>query len=370
MQNSKRQELYDRVKRWLLLTVDAGDIANSLSNRSRRIFIINLFCLVGVLFTAPLGIMSLLRGHYVMGISLLCIAMLYLSNHLYLRKTRNYLFSANVILYPLYSLILLLVYSGGINGTGHVWVYCIPPVSLFLHGLKRGLLEVLVFLIALVLILYLPNAPFERYDYHPDLKSRIVYSFVLIAFLSVIYEYISSRFNHSLSELSKQLELAATTDPLTNLLNRRGVMQHFSERDWHSPAMLLLDIDHFKRINDQYGHDHGDAYLRLFAKTIETHLADYHCLISRWGGEEFVVILESEVEKMRVAEGLREEVSKLTMPIANDEVCTTVSIGVTVLKVGETISRAFNRSDNALYEAKLAGRNQVMFEKAGDETAT
>lgn len=240
----------------------------------------------------------------------------------------------------------------------------------FLHGLKRGLLEVLVFLIALVLILYLPNAPFERYDYHPDLKSRIVYSFVLIAFLSVIYEYISSRFNHSLSELSKQLELAATTDPLTNLLNRRGVMQHFSERDWHSPAMLLLDIDHFKRINDQYGHDHGDAYLRLFAKTIETHLADYHCLISRWGGEEFVVILESEVEKMRVAEGLREEVSKLTMPIANDEVCTTVSIGVTVLKVGETISRAFNRSDNALYEAKLAGRNQVMFEKAGDETAT
>ncbi|SBS34124.1 putative diguanylate cyclase YdaM [Marinomonas aquimarina] len=343
------------------MTLNAGAINHSFTNRSRRAFIINLFCLVGVLFTAPLGVLSLFKGNLLVGSSLLTIATIYTLNHLYLRSTRNYLFSANVILYPLYALMLYLVYSGGVNGTGHVWIYCIPPVSLFLHGLKRGLLEVFLFICALALILFYMDSPFNDLDYHPDLKSRIIYSFILIAFLSTIYEYISSRFNQSLQELSAKLELAATTDPLTGLLNRRGMEQQLEQQAWDAPAVLLMDVDHFKRINDEFGHEYGDEYLQRVAYSLEGLLSKYSCLISRWGGEEFMVVLEHPASMKDVAELLRRGIASAVLTTSlGANISTTISIGVTEAKVGESVIRALGRADKALYEAKDNGRNKVV----------
>lgn len=361
MPENKATSWHQRWKRWFSVTLNAGAINHSFTNSSRRAFIINLFCLVGVLFTAPLGALSLVKGNLLVGGSLLSIATIYTLNHLYLRRTKNYLFSANVILYPLYALMLYLVYSGGVNGTGHVWIYCIPPVSLFLHGLKRGLLEVFLFILALVFILFFIASPFDQLGYHPDLKSRIVYSFVLIAFLSTIYEYISSRFNQSLQELSSQLERAATTDPLTELLNRRGLEQQLKAKDWPAPSVLLLDIDHFKAINDQYGHDYGDAYLKLVAQSMSGFLVGQKSLLSRWGGEEFLLVLEHPGDHRRFADALRKSLSEVALATSTGKsITTTVSIGVTELKVGETILKAVGRADRALYKAKENGRNCVM----------
>lgn len=360
MPEYKKQPWHLIWKRWFSVTLNAGAINHSFTNSSRRTFIINLFCLVGVLFTAPLGILSLLQGNLLVGIALLVIATIYILNHLYLRRTRNYLFSANVILYPLYTLMLYLVYSGGVNGTGHVWIYCIPPVSLFLHGLKRGLLEVFVFILALIFILFVIPTPFDKLGYHPDLKTRIIYSFILIAFLSTIYEYISSRFNQSLQELSVKLEVAATTDPLTGLLNRRGLQQRFEALQWHAPALLLLDIDHFKRINDDYGHKYGDEYLVLFARTLEAFFPKQESLVSRWGGEEFLVVIEKVDNLKDMAEALREALKAITLSTGYDEnMSATVSIGVTHVGVGEDILKAISRADQGLYAAKNRGRNRV-----------
>lgn len=365
MPKSKAILWHRKWKLWFSTTLNAGEINHSFTNSSRRAFIINLFCLVGVLFTVPLGILSLAKGNFLVGTSLLTIAAIYTLNHLYLRLTKNYLFSANVILYPLYTLMLYLVYSGGVNGTGHVWIYCVPPVSLFLHGLKRGLLEVFLFILALIFILFFLDTPFDRLGYHPDLKSRIIYSFVLIAFLSTIYEYISSRFNQSLQELSVQLERAATTDPLTGLLNRRGLEQQLEQRDWAAPALLLMDVDHFKHINDEYGHEYGDDYLQLVAATLEEQLTKYPNLISRWGGEEFLVVLEQTASKMDVAESIRKEIARVHLMTQQGEpIKATISIGVTELKVGESVIRALNRADKALYEAKNSGRNKVVMTKS------
>ena len=350
-----------RWKLWFSKTLNAGAVNDSFSNTSRRAFIINLFCLVGVLFTGPLGLISLLKGNLLIGLGLLSIASIYSLNHLYLRKTKNYLFSANVILYPLYALMLYLIYSGGVNGTGHVWIYCIPPVSLFLHGLKRGLLEVFLFILALVFILFFIPSPFDRYGYHPDLKSRIVYSFILISFLSTIYEYISSRFNQSLEALSSKLELAATTDPLTGLLNRRGLEQQMVAKEWLAPTVMVLDIDHFKSINDRFGHEHGDEYLKLVSKSMAGFLIGQKCLLSRWGGEEFLLLIEHQGDNKRFADALRNTVSNVSLTTQEGEsVCTTVSIGVSELKLTETLLTAVGRADKALYEAKNHGRNCVV----------
>ncbi|MCO4784921.1 GGDEF domain-containing protein [Marinomonas atlantica] len=368
MPDYKKQSWHLICKRWFSVTLNAGAINHSFTNNSRRTFIINLFCLVGVLFTAPLGILSLVEGNVFVGLSLLLIATVYILNHLYLRRTRNYLFSANVILYPLYTLMLYLVYSGGVNGTGHVWIYCIPPVSLFLHGLKRGLLEVFLFLIALTFILFVTPTPFDELGYHPDLKTRIIYSFILIAFLSTIYEYISSRFNQSLQELSVKLEIAATTDPLTGLLNRRGLQQRLEELLWPAPALLLLDIDYFKQINDEFGHKCGDEYLVLFAQTIEMFSLEHESLVSRWGGEEFLVVLEKTDNLKDVSEALRKKLGEITLSTETGaNIAVTVSIGVTQVEAGESILKAISRADQGLYAAKNRGRNRVeVVEKSCD----
>lgn len=359
--NNNKSTWYERGQQWLNSTLNAGAEDHSFTNASRRTFIINLFCLVGVLFTGPLGMLSLLQGYWLVGGSLLTIATIYFANHLYLRATRNYLFSANIILYPLYTLMLYLVYSGGVNGTGHVWIYCIPPVSLFLHGLRRGLIEVGLFLLLLCLILFYIPSPFDELGYHSDLKSRIVYSFILVGFLSTIYEYISSRFNQSLQQLSHQLEVAATTDPLTQLLNRRGLEQQLQETDWMSPSLLLLDIDFFKNINDQHGHDYGDDYLVKIAKVLKIKLVTEECILSRWGGEEFLIVLKSQDCLKALANRLRQDLSELVLETRDGEqISTTVSIGVSRMRAGESISKCLNRADKALYEAKKNGRNKVV----------
>lgn len=126
----------------------------------RRVFIINLFASVGVLFTFPLGIESLIEGKAVLGSVLLFIAFLYAINHIYLRRTHNHSLSGNFVIYPLFVLMIYLVYTGGVNGTGHVWIFCVPAVSLFLHGMKRGMIELGVFTFALIITMFLRIAIF------------------------------------------------------------------------------------------------------------------------------------------------------------------------------------------------------------------
>ena len=161
--------------------------------------------------------------------------------------------------------------------------------------------------------------------------------------------------------LEQKLREASLLDPLTNTYNRRKLIdalgQRFREfRRYGDPcAVLMLDVDHFKQINDQYGHSVGDEVLCALADTCRGHLrADD--LLSRFGGEEFVILLShtgtSGAEE--VAERLREEV-------ARSELRITVSIGVSELRADDPhFEAALKRADDALYEAKRAGRDRVV----------
>lgn len=129
----------DKTKSAWLTFFYVGETSGEFSEETRRVFIINLFATVGALFTFPLGISSLYEGKVALGLFLIFIAFLYLMNHVYLRYTHNYTVSGNLVIYPLYILMVFLIYTGGIHGTGHVWIYCVPAVALFLHGMKEAL---------------------------------------------------------------------------------------------------------------------------------------------------------------------------------------------------------------------------------------
>jgi len=174
--------------------------------------------------------------------------------------------------------------------------------------------------------------------------------------------------------LQARLEYQASKDPLTGLNNRRHFLlkadQEFLrfQRYGNSFAMLMLDLDFFKNVNDTYGHQTGDALLREFARQMQM-MFRHSDVLGRIGGEEFsVLLLESSLHRgIEIAERLRQQVEKSPMQLANTTVPYTVSIGVTTVNACDTsLDTIMRRADAALYRAKRNGRNQVEFEKAPD----
>ncbi|WP_353669606.1 GGDEF domain-containing protein [Marinomonas sp. THO17] len=335
----------------------AGDVKGKPDDDVRRVLIINLFASVGILFTLPLGIVALLQQKLLLGAVLIATAFLYMINHVYLRHTHNHKISGHFVIYPLYALILYLIYSGGVNGTGHVWLFCVPAVALFLHGLKKGLIELAIFTGLLVLMFY-TDGPFSSYDYPPSFRSRILFAFAVVVFLSGIYEFSMSHFNHELKVTSAKLKLMANTDMLTNLFNRRGMYQELEKCP--KAYLLLADVDFFKRVNDEYGHDAGDYSLKAIAEIVKAELPD-SALASRWGGEEFLfaVFDVTKQQAFNIAEALREAVAQHEFCYQDQRFHVTLSFGVAGMDNKISLREAISLADSRLYSAKRAGRNQT-----------
>ncbi len=172
-------------------------------------------------------------------------------------------------------------------------------------------------------------------------------------------------------EMEKELERLATTDPLTGARNRRSFMQIFEQeiirfhRYHTSFALLILDIDHFKNINDVFGHDVGDKVLKNLVVESQSVLRESD-IFARWGGEEFIILLpeSSAHEASTVAERLRSKLSKVEISNKKGALITyTVSIGMRVVGQSETdinITSIIKEADESLYMAKQKGRNRVV----------
>ncbi|MEQ9004259.1 MAG: GGDEF domain-containing protein, partial [Pseudomonadales bacterium] len=172
----------------------------------------------------------------------------------------------------------------------------------------------------------------------------------------------------ALRQVKQEMERLAHTDALTGLHNRRYFLRRMNEeservkRHGHALSVLLLDLDHFKEINDTHGHDAGDRMLEQIARVIEASKRDSD-VAARLGGEEFALLLpETSVDgALRLAERLRVLIADTTIStVAAASVGLTTSIGVaTVSPSTPSAAALLQRADRALYEAKRAGRNAV-----------
>ncbi|KAB7785457.1 GGDEF domain-containing response regulator [Methylorubrum populi] len=165
-----------------------------------------------------------------------------------------------------------------------------------------------------------------------------------------------------LTTLQGDLIRLAETDPLTALLNRRAFLQRTRDAaqktgPFGNLCAILLDIDHFKRINDEYGHDVGDAAIKAVAGLIEPE-----GIAGRLGGEEFAVIVAGHplAAAEAIASRLRLKASDLRIRSPKGPVRLTCSFGVSEWSDGETVEGLLKRADIALYEAKATGRNRVV----------
>jgi diguanylate cyclase (GGDEF)-like protein len=168
--------------------------------------------------------------------------------------------------------------------------------------------------------------------------------------------------------LYQHSQLLASTDGLTGLYNHREFQQRLSvesersQRYGHSLSLLLVDIDHFKRVNDQHGHPAGDTLLKELAETIRTSIRTMD-VAARYGGEEFVVILPETPSEgaVVVAERLRRQIAdRRVVAVSGQSLTCSVSIGVATYPVdAQQKERLIDAADKALYHAKYAGRNTV-----------
>jgi len=173
---------------------------------------------------------------------------------------------------------------------------------------------------------------------------------------------------HAINSHLAREESAARTDPLTGLLNRRGFLElsrlvvSIAERSARSFSIIMIDLDHFKRVNDKFGHAMGDHVLQEIASILLRRVRDQD-ILARWGGEEVIILLpDTGVNGANaLGEKIRSSVEKLETCHGETRICVTLSLGISQYHKGEPLTDTIQRADNALYRAKSSGRNRVEY---------
>jgi diguanylate cyclase (GGDEF)-like protein len=215
-----------------------------------------------------------------------------------------------------------------------------------------------------ILLLYTINHEFIN---KIDILNIAILAMVLPWF-SLVGGYIT-RLRAQISHALSTIERLAIIDDLTQVFNRRQmfkILEHqksLVDRGIHLFSICIFDLDHFKRVNDTFGHSAGDIVLKTVAQETQRNLRNIDH-IARYGGEEFILILTNSEkhEAMICAERIRSVVEKIVFEDMPEDFRMTISVGVTEYQPSELIQEAINRADTALYRAKINGRNKVEYE--------
>lgn len=347
--------------------VYAGHINQKSADVRKQILISSVFSFLCTIFLSLYGIDGFRTGEDRLAVVVLFFAMIMGMNYLFLFFTGNYQLSSRVIVVLMTLLCLYLLCSGGNKNTGPLWLYILPSLIFYVVSLKFGLLLLSILMGGMCYILFVPDNFLLHTQYDPIFVNRFMGSFFSVSVLACIYEYTRVEGRRELLEISKKFEELSRKDELTDLSNRRDMYEKLqgelnrAERNNQPFCVLLADIDHFKKVNDQYGHECGDYILKHIA-SIYSHNVQKRDSVARWGGEEFLFILsETSMEQAEsVAERLRKAVENSQFIYHDAIVKITTSIGVAEYQRGQSLNEVINIADGLLYRAKSEGRNKAM----------
>ena len=243
-----------------------------------------------------------------------------------------------------------------------LWFFTNVPGVFILLGKRAGW----VITVGTMLGLALGNPHLER-PYSPNAMATALFCLLYLGIF--FHTYVDRTFSYfsRMRDYNARLQELASHDPLTQVFNARAYYAACdqqiaqSQRSGQSFAVLFVDLDHFKAINDTHGHAAGDEVLRTVAATLQTHLRRSD-LLGRIGGEEFSVFLpDTDLDGARqVAENLRLAVQACQLEVDGSPLSITASIGVAVrTRSTQTLQALQQQADEAMYEAKKAGRNRV-----------
>jgi diguanylate cyclase (GGDEF)-like protein len=236
-----------------------------------------------------------------------------------------------------------------------MWGGFFPLVSYFLLGLYRGTLAHILFMVVFITLI---ATGWHNGSYQLDARWMIN-----LVETQIAYGIFGYMFAYTKKVAIEQVTLLSTNDTLTGIMNRKMFVlllkkQKATASRMHQPlSVIMVDIDYFKKINDQYGHLAGDAVLTEFVHALQENLRE-NDLIFRWGGEEFMILLpnQSVEEGSKIAEKLRYKIAHHAFSIDH---AVTASFGITEAATDETDDETVCRLDHALYRAKELGRNRI-----------
>jgi diguanylate cyclase (GGDEF)-like protein len=265
-----------------------------------------------------------------------------------------------IYLLPLFSAMVYAMSVPNSSGSIFVWILTIPVISYLLMGRKQGFWVSLFFIISGVTVYHFRFFDGELVMNIANSMNIIICAFVITS-LAHVYEV--NRENNE----ERLLELAGT-DKLTGLGNRMKLAETFTlyaeyAKRHESPlAMILFDLDFFKKINDQHGHHIGDACLRYISNFIQARVRKTD-LLSRFGGEEFALLIagSNELDCFQQVDSIRQELADT--PFTQDDITLTItaSAGMAIYgKDGESLEALLLKADKRLYLAKDNGRNCVV----------
>lgn len=257
---------------------------------------------------------------------------------------------------------------GGTEGFSPIWICALPPCALLMTGKKNGSLICAVMFIIIVFLLWThTGSSLLLYEYTDSFMTRFPLVYIALFLVGLFFEAIREATYNSLIKLQKQYKELSTKDTLTTVYNRYWFNESFSDilqkPDIRPIALLIIDIDNFKRFNDEHGHLFGDKVLRTIACVLQEKTKDIGS-VCRWGGEEFVVLMEQcdELQMTQRAELLRSMIEQTLIEDDNGNIAkTTISIGAVCLshQHGMKLDQLVNLADEVLYEAKTEGRNRI-----------
>lgn len=290
------------------------------------------------------------------------------------RLSRSLLLARETFIVALFSFKLWeCVVFGDVVSPDAVWFIAMPLLALMLGSLRSAIAWFVVTNAAMILAhLILGNGvvfpiPGTKNPHFLYVFSHVAASFTIGVFLLTI-ERARHRAFQRLKVANRTISDLAIRDALTGVYNRRHIIDEINraEEGAGTFAICLLDLDHFKRINDTHGHAAGDLALRKVAETIQNEIRPEDCF-GRYGGEEFLLLLrETEMDGgMQFLERIRQRIEALDIIGLGQPSHVTVSGGIAQYRPGESVTQTINRADEALYAAKAAGRNRMMQELNG-----
>jgi len=333
----------------------------------RKRSIIRALALIFFIFTFIMGIHHIYEHHSIttLGMVLLFNSFLSLSNISLLASHKiSDQYASYLITFPLFLMMLYLIATGGVDNTGFIWIFIVPIVFLYLHGLKSGLILLSIFLLSISLILFMPEHILLTTHYSFALKIRIILVFLLAILLASVYEYFNEMLFNQIKHMTHKLDHLANEDQLTQIYNRRGILNFIELSKQHhiTPySLILCDIDYFKKFNDTYGHEIGDKVL-IHIATIIKNTIETKGVVARWGGEEFLIFLPKadEIKTYLMAKEIRQKVISTPITLDNKELKVTLSMGYTVaFSIKTDIDTLIKEADKYMYEAKKTGRDTI-----------
>lgn len=259
-----------------------------------------------------------------------------------------------------------MIMTGGVSGNGFLWLFILPSVCYLLMRVWLGSIYVLIITITISALFFIPVLAEFSYPYPYIFKFRFMLAFAGVAGMALISEMNRSQVNILFFEALKKVEMLSVRDELTKLLNRRGGKQRLelchtmAQRNEWTYSLLMVDIDHFKKVNDRYGHDVGDLVLKNASEIFSASIREQDVGV-RWGGEEFLFLLPmTDLQGAKiVAESMLTNLRQKVINTPTDTLHITCSIGIAEFQRLESNEQVIARADACLYKAKNMGRDRI-----------